>query len=258
MECTFYLSGPGLMSPASNCSSILHHIPRMPNVPLLRPLTLTGFTLLVFFQTLVAQNPQIHTKTGSRFPTVIFTSVLWAADPSYYSIAIDATGTATYQSAPDSIGKTGVPYTLEFQVSDRTRRVTFNVARQLDYFGDKAQQSVSSPQASSVRTLTYHDSTIRHQITYGSSSDSEIDELTSVFEEISATLEFGRRLAYFHQHESGRLNGELDRLQASAQRRTARELQVIAPVLRSIASDDRLETGVRKKAEALLVAPTRP
>ncbi len=218
----------------------------------------TSFALLAFFPVLFAQNPQLHTQSGSRFPTVIFTSVLWAADPSYYSIAIDATGTATYQSAPNSIGKTGVPYTLEFQVSDRTRRVTFNVARQLDYFGDKAQQSVTSPQASSVRTLAYHDSTIRHQITYSSSSNSEIDELTSVFEEISATLEFGRRLAYFQQHDRNRLDGEVDRLQANASRRSVRELQVIAPVLRSIASDARLETGLRQKAEALLVPQTRP
>ena len=224
----------------------------------LRQLTLVGFTPLLLLPALFAQNPQLHTSSGSRFPTVIFTSVLWAADPSYYSIAIDSTGTATYQSAPDSIGKTGVPYTLEFQVSDRTRRVTFNVARQLDYFGDKAQQSVSSPQAGSVRTLAYHDSTIRHQITYSSSSDSEINELTSVFEEISVTLEFGRRLSYFHQHDNGRLNVELDRLRASTERRTARELQAIAPVLRVIASDDRLEGELRQKAEALLHPPSRP
>jgi hypothetical protein len=223
-----------------------------------RRFALIGFILLAFFPALFAQNPQLHTRSGSRFPTVIFTSVLWAADPSYYSIAIDSTGTATYQSAPDSIGKTGVPYTLEFQVSDRTRRVTFNVARQLDYFGDQAQQSVSSAQTSSVRTLAYHDSTIRHQITYSSSSDSEINELTSVFEEISATLEFGRRLSYFHQRESGRLSGELDRLQANASRRSVRELPVITPVLRSISADDRLETAVRQKADALLAPQTRP
>lgn len=230
----------------------------MTKAPCLRQLAITAFMLFTFFPALVGQNPQLHTSSGSRFPTVIFTSVLWAADPSYYSIAIDSTGTATYQSAPDSIGKTGVPYTLEFQVSDRTRRITFNVARQLDYFGDKAQQVVSSPQVGSIRTLAYHDSTIRHQITYSSSSDSEIDELTSVFEEISVTLEFGRRLSYFHQHDSGRLQGELDRLQASTERRSARELQAIAAVLRSIASDDRLETALRQKAEELLVPQTRP
>src|SRR5207248_4615377 len=78
-----------------------------------------GIALLALCSTLFAQNPQLHTKIGSSFPTVIFTSVLWSADPSYYSIAIDSTGTTTYQSAPDSIEKTGVPYMIQFQVSDR-------------------------------------------------------------------------------------------------------------------------------------------
>jgi len=206
----------------------------------------------------LAQNPQLHTPAGSRFPTVVFTSVLWSADPAYYSIAIDASGTATYQSAPDSIEKTGVPYTIEFQVSDRTRRITFNVARQLDYFGVQPQAPVNSAQNRSVRTLAYHDSNFHNQITYSSSSDSLIDELTSVFEEISTTLECGRRLSYFHQHDGGRLNGELDRLQASAERRTDRELLAIAPILRSIASDDRLESGLRRKAEELLNLVGRP
>jgi len=205
----------------------------------------------------LSQNPQIHTRSGSRFPTVVFTSVLWSADPSYYSIAIDASGTATYASAPDSIGKSGVPYTIEFQVSDRTRRITFNVARQLGYFGQQPQAPLNSAQNSSVRTLAYHDSNFHNQITYSSSSDSEIQELTTVFEEISATLEFGRRLAHFHQHDINRLEGELDRLQTHADGRSMREFQAIGPIIRSIASDQALPGGPRRKADALLNLPVR-
>jgi hypothetical protein len=199
-----------------------------------------------------AQNPQIHTSSGSRFPTVIFTSVLWTADPSYYSLAIDSSGTATYQSAPDSIEHTGVPYTVEFQVSDRTRRTAFNVTRELDYFREQLGEPLTSAQNSSVRTLGYHDSQLHTQVTYGASPDPEIEELTSIFEGISETLEFGRRLRYFHEHDRRALDGELDRLQASADRRTLRELPVIAPVLRSIAGDDRVESASREKAESLL------
>ena len=186
---------------------------------------------------------------------MIFTSVLWTADPSYYSIAIDASGTATYQSAPDSIEHTGVPYTVEFQVSDRTRRTAFNVTRQLDYFREQAGESLSSARNSSVRTLTYHDSQFHNQVTYSASPDSEIEELTSVFEGISETLEFGRRLAYFHKNDNSALDAELDRLQTrSADRRTLREFSAIAPILRSIVSDNRLETAPRHKAEAILNA----
>lgn len=217
-----------------------------------RGLTLIGITLLAIICRLSAQNPQIHSRSGSRFPTVIFTSVLWTADPSYYSLAIDSSGTATYQSAPDSIEHTGVPYTVEFQVSDRTRRTAFNVTRQLDFFREQEGEPLTSAQNSSVRTLAYHDSQLHTQVTYGSSPDSEIEELTSVFEGISETLEFGRRLAYLHEHNRNALDGELDRLQTSVDRRILRELPVIAPVLRSIASDNGLESASRDKAEALL------
>lgn len=205
-----------------------------------------------------AQNPQVHSTSGSRFPTVIFTSVLWTADPSYYSLAIDSSGTATYQSAPDSIEHTGVPYMVEFQVSDRTRRTTFNVTRELDYFRELAGEPLTSARNSSVRTLAYHDSQLHTQVTYGASPDSEIEELTSIFEGISETLEFGRRLTYLHEHNKSALDGELDRLQASADRRILRELPVIAPVLRSIASDNRVESAARDKAGALLNRMSRP
>lgn len=199
-----------------------------------------------------AQNPQLRTRVNSRFPTVVFTSVLWSADPPYYSIAVDATGTATYQSAPDSVGKTGVPYTLEFQVSDRTRRTTFNVARQLDYFAQQEPVPAGSPDATTVKTLSYHDAGFHHQITFSTPSDSEVQELTSIFEEISETLESGRRITYFRQHNPARLDGELGRLQDRANHRSLRELQVITPVLRSLASDSALDSSLRAKASALL------
>jgi len=229
-----------------------HQTRRLLNAQYTRRLTPIGIALLALCSRLPAQNPQLHTKTGSRFPTVIFTSVLWTADPSYYSIAIDSAGTATYQSAPDSIEKTGVPYTIEFQVSDRTRRTAFNVTRELDFFREAAGEPVHSPQNGSVRTLAYHDLQLHNQITFSSSSDSAIEELASVFEEISETLEFGRRLAYFHEKDNSALDAELDRLKRSADRRSLRELQAIAPILRSIVSDNRLESAPRQEAEALL------
>src|SRR6266568_6926339 len=130
-----------------------HRTQRLLNDRYTRRLTPIGITLVALCSSLLAQNPQLHTRNGSRFPTVIFTSVLWTADPSYYSIAIDAAGTATYQSAPDSIEKTGAPYIIEFQVSDRTRRTAFNVTRELDFFREAAGERVNSPQNGSVRTL---------------------------------------------------------------------------------------------------------
>jgi hypothetical protein len=215
-------------------------------------IALVATVLLVCAASLLAQNPQLRTKNGRRFPSVTLTSVYWSGNPSYYSIAIDATGAATYQSAPDSTSSTGVPYTIEFQTSDATRRVTFNVARELNFLNGDFPISLGSAANEPVRTLAYHDTTFNNQITYSDSTDSEIQELTSVFEEISATFEFARRLAYIHQSDRSGLEPELVRMQASAEHHLLRELQAVTPALRSIASDASLSESVRKHAEAIL------
>lgn len=219
---------------------------------------LIAATLIACSASAVGQNPQLQTRNGGRFPTVVFSSVLWNANPAAYSIAVDATGTATYQSTQDSMERTGVPYTIEFQTSDATRRITFNIARELNLFSGEFPVSLGSPQTSPVRTLTYHDITFNNHITYTDSTDSQIQELTSVFEEISATFEFARRLGYLHQHDKERLEPELTRMQASAERHMLRELQAVTPALKSIALDNSLTESVRKEAEAILVLAHKP
>ena len=146
---------------------------------------------------------------------------------------------------------------IEFQVSDRTRRTAFNVTRQLDFFRERADEAVSSAQNTSVRTLAYHDSQFNNQITFSFSSDTEIEELASIFEEISETLEFGRRLAYFHKNDNSGLDAELDHVQSNADRRTLREFSAIAPTLQRIVSDNHLAMAPRHKAEAILNGQAR-
>jgi hypothetical protein len=225
---------------------------------ILAQLTLVLTALIVCSSNAMGQNPQLRTRNGGRFPTVVFSSVLWNANPASYSIAVDATGAATYQSTQDSIDRTGVPYTIEFQTSDATRRITFNIARELNLFNGDFPVSLGSPQTSPVRTLAYHDITFNNHITYSDSTDSQIQELTSVFEEISATFEFARRLGYLHQHDKERLEPELTRMQASAERHMLRELQAVTPALKSIALDNSLTESVRKEAEAILVLAHKP
>jgi hypothetical protein len=214
--------------------------------------------LIACCSTAMGQNPQLQTRNGGRFPTVIFSSVLWNANPASYSIAVDGTGAATYQSTQESIDRTGVPYSIEFQTTDATRRIVFNIARELNLFNGDFPVSLGSPESAPVRTLTYHDITFNNHITYSDSTDSQIQELTSVFEEISATFEFARRLSYLHQHDKERLEPELTRMQASAERHMLRELQAVTPALKSIALDSTLSESVRKQAQAILVLAHKP
>jgi hypothetical protein len=207
--------------------------------------------LVAFCGQLLAQNPQVKTRAGSRFPTVTFNSVLWTEEPAYYSIAVDAAGTATYQSAPESLERTGVPYTIEFHVSDRTRRTVFNLTRQLDYFRGEIQVQQASTAKDKAYTLIYRDLPLSTQLTYSGSSDSDVEELTSIFEEVSETLEYGRRLAFLQQHDRRKVAPELKALQADANRHFLRELLTIAPVLRNLAADLSLDPDTRRAAQSL-------
>jgi hypothetical protein len=212
----------------------------------------TGIVLLFFSSLLIAQNPQLETRNSQRVPTIVFTSVLWTADPPYYSIAVDSTGTATYQSAPSSVESTGVPYTVEFAVSERTRRSAFNVARELNFFNAEIPVTTGSPQQTYVHTLAYHYGQTRYQITYAGSSNTDIEELTSIFEELSETLEFGRRLRWMYEHDRNALAPELEKLQASADQHHLRELQALTTVLNNIVADGSVDIAARQRAQSLL------
>lgn len=209
-------------------------------------------TLALCSSLLLAQSSQLQTSNGRRFPTVIFTYVLWSANPSQYAIAIDSTGAATYQSSPISVDRTGVPYSIRFQANDSTRRVVFNVTRNLDFFRGEFPVSVSSPQRDPVRTLAYRDLTFNNLLTYTDALDSDIQELTSIFEDISTTLEFGRRLTYFQQNQKSSLDSELAVMQKETELHHLRELQAIAPVLRGIEADQSVSEAARTSARALL------
>src|SRR5579864_845201 len=201
---------------------------------------------------LFSQNPQVEISNPPRFPTIVFSSVLWTADPSYYSIAIDSSGVATYLSAPISLQKTGVPYTIEFHASDRTRRITFNLARNLDFFAGQSAESTALPVKISLRTLAYINDHLNNQFTYTAPPGPDFEEITSVFEQLSETLEFGRRLAYLHEQNPKSVGAELQSLQKLVDRHQIREFQALAGVLRGVASDQRLDASTRDHAGTLL------
>ena len=208
--------------------------------------------LLAACSPVFAQNPQLQTRNGRQFPTLVFTAVSWSAEPSYYSIAIDSTGTATYQSAPETVGRTGVPYTLEFHVTDRTRRAVFNLARNMDFLREVPPVSLGAPENSVVHTMTYVDPGFRNQITYSSSTDPNLEEITSILEEISETLEFGRRLTYSYEHDRSALGRELNSAPTSSPHYRPRELHSLTPALSRIAADPALSAEIRSRADVLL------
>jgi hypothetical protein len=219
---------------------------------------LSGAFVVIAVSGLSAQNPQLQIPNAGRFPIVVFTSVKWNADPSYYSIAIDSSGTATYQSAPNGTEKTGVPYTIEFQVSDRTRRIIFNLAQRLNYFAGDFPGTTGQPQTNDVRTLQYRYSGVDNQFTYTTSTDTNVEEITSVFEELSQTFEYGRKLRDFEAHDKKAVLPELEAMRAKAERRALRDFPALVAILHQLASDNNLDKSTRADADALAKMASQP
>lgn len=151
-----------------------------------------AFAVLACCLAASAQNPQLETKNGKAFPTVVFTSVLWNRDPSYYTIAIDTTGNFTYQSSPNSAEKTGVPYTVELEVTGRCRAQIFALVDRLHDFQGHFSTTEGYAGQKNVKTLAYHYEKVNNQITFTSSPNPAIQQLNSIFDRLAATLESTR------------------------------------------------------------------
>ena len=83
-------------------------------------------------------------------------------------------------------------------------------------------------------------------------SNQDIQELTRLFQGISTTMEFGRRLSYYYDHQKLGLDEELKRMDQMAQEGALAELQAVAPILQKIAGDSQVMHIDQQHAQHLL------
>ncbi len=219
--------------------------------PLLRRVLLSIFILECSSLT-SGQNPQLETKNGHAFSTVIFSWVLWSASPPYFTVAVDSTGNATYESVPQSTQKTGTQYIEEFHVSAPIRDKVFRTVEQLNFLKLPSGASNNTPATASIKTLAFREENTYNEITYATPANPLIGQLTVLFQKLSATMEFGRRLTNLHQQKSDGLEPELRQMQSMAQKGELEELQAVAPVLRDIEADATVDGNARARAKAIL------
>ncbi len=224
---------------------------------------LVTITLLLFSLSGLGQNLQLQTKNANLFPTVIFALARSGQNPPNYSIAVDSTGNATYQSFPSSEERTGVPYSVEFVASAATRSTIFRLTEHLHFFKGLFGMANHAPKNASIKTLTFREGkpdnlAADNQITYISSGNAMIRQLTSLFEGISSTLEFGRRLTSLHRQHNNGIDIELKHMERMTKQGQLRELQAVAPVLSEIESDMTLDKVARQRAMAILKCSSPP
>ncbi len=185
--------------------------------------------------------------------SVTFTFDFPGSEPSHYSISISSDGHATYQSdgklSPQSEGD---PFRLDFTISPPTRSRILDLAKRARYFAGDIDSGKKGLASTGTKILAYKDARRNTQATYNYSPLSAVQELTSLFQNISTTMEFGRRLDYYHRYQKLALDDELKRMEEMWKRNSLEEVAAVAPILQQIAGDASVINVVRARAQWLL------
>jgi hypothetical protein len=164
----------------------------------------------------------------------------------------DGHGTYRSNGQLNEQSEPGDPAPLRFTLSDKVRSQIFDLAQRAHYFSGKVDSGRKNIANTGAKTLTYKDAQRNTQATYNYSQLTPIQQLTSVFQGLSTTLEFGRRLGYFHRYEKLALEEDLQRMEQLQKDNSLGDVQAIATVLHEIANDQSVINVTRARALRLL------
>ena len=188
--------------------------------------------------------------------TLSFTFDFPGSEPSHYVIAVASDGKASYDSNGKLMAESepDAPFRLEFVASPQTCARMFDLVKKAKYLHGQIDSNKKGLASTGVKTLAYRDSNTSGEATYNYSPVSAVAQLTDLFQNMSSTLEFGRRLDYFHRYQKLALDEELKRMEDLSVRGQITELSAVAGVLKQIVDDPSVIKVVRARAQKLLAA----
>lgn len=187
-------------------------------------------------------------------PVVSYTQDFEGSNPSHYEIIVSNDGHGTY-SSNGQLSEKGEPADVrpvQFSISGKVRDQVFDLAKKAKYFDGKVDSGRSNIANTGTKTLTYKDTKRSTKTTYNYSPLPAVADLTSVFQNLSTTLEFGRRLIFFHKYQKLALDDELKRMDDMRRDTMLGDVTAIAPILRDIANDQKVMNVSRSRALRLL------
>ena len=189
---------------------------------------------------------------------VTFTIDFPTSQPEHYSIRVQSDGLARYQSkgrrSPDSdeTDSEEDSFDLDFTVAAETRQRIFELAAKAGYFQKDVDSHHKDLAFTGKKTLAYKDARRSGEATYNYSLKPAVQDMTSLMQSLSATLEFGHRLQYDHQYQKLALDEELKRMENLARNHELIEVAAIQPILDQIIADQSVINVTRARAERLL------
>jgi hypothetical protein len=191
---------------------------------------------------------------GQEPATVTFTIDFPGSQPEHYSVQVESGGKGRYESsgkvAPDS--EESDSFSCPFTVSSATSERIFALAAKANYFRKDLDSRRKGLAFTGKKTLAYNDGQRSGESTYNYSPDPAVEEITSLFQRLSATLEFGHRLDYDHRYQKLALDQELKRLEEEARSGSVVELAAIEAILRQIVGDASVINVSRARAQRIL------
>lgn len=221
-----------------------------------------AISLLLMCGLCIAQVQQPDSARDSASPIVTFELFWEQATPQSYKITMDVAGNAHYEShTPErpAEGRSSAPsepddFETQITISRDTRDQVLRLAKELNYFNGDWDFKKHVVASTGKKTLTWADAGRKFHTLYNFSENKQLQQITSIFEGISLTLEHGRKLQFLHRFDKLGLESELNGMEEMLKRHDLYELQLIAPTLRKIANDTAVLHLARQRAGRLLEA----
>jgi len=176
------------------------------------------------------------------------------SSPEHYQISVDSDGKVHYESSgrisPDSDARDD--YETGVTLSDATRTRIFELAAQAHYFSGKVDSGNKKLAFTGAKKLVYKDDERNSSAEYNFSTQPAVQQLTTLFQSVGATLEFGRRLTYYHRYQKLALDDETKHMEDQARSGDLAEIKAVAPILQKIYDDTSVMNVVRARCLRIL------
>jgi hypothetical protein len=186
--------------------------------------------------------------------TVTFTIDFPSSQPEHYSIRISSDGTGHYQSSGRISANSDdtESFDLDFNTTTETREKIFGLAAKAGYFKKDVDSHHKGLAFTGKKVLAYQDAQRTGESTFNYSTVPAVQDLTSLMQSLSMTLEFGHRLRYDQQYQKLALDDELKQMEALAGTNQLVEVAAIQSILDRIIADPAVINVTRARAQRLL------
>jgi len=189
---------------------------------------------------------------ASATPSITFERIWEDFTPQSVTITVSANGAAKYASRTPGKNDDTDEYHTEFTMSHDRCDKLFRYAQEANYFQGDFTFKKHAVASTDKKTLTYIDASRHFNTAYDYSEHKAIQEITSIFMGISNTIEHGRKLQFLRRFDKLGLESELKVMEDAAESHNLVEIQLIAPMLESIAEDHAILNIARQRAHRLL------